>query len=1291
MKLKNLTFIGLLCISMLFIVAVSYAQDPVNKRVPDDVFPGEELLYKQDAFSDRGILFNDIGELIGNSRTYGYWQSNYFPYMVHGYWGEIIRMFPMVGMPPGPWGLNIPTYEFGRVNRSKNYNVLELIQAIIISGQPLSINYADWEAKDFNLFRAMGGPDGARSSGNIPLCAISSRDDSWPEGYYGPADGFSGSGEWTDTPGERHWPGRWARDADPTSETFGQEQPGQFPADLCSYYSEFDKYNGIRPNDNITTGYPVGFDLETNTFAYASPLTKDIIYWDVDLVFQKESWIRAPNGNELMGDPYRHMYNGTIDSVYFGMWWWSQFPDYRRTSSSNYARPYAQDTYAWWVPPDAIFFYFKYGWHQRQWGTTYNGPVSVYSFYMPQTVMNLGITAWHYFDEYAPRNSSPGQIYEMRLFAMMAGRPEIMDEYDDTGAERRLYFHPTISEGVEPDYTFDNPDSMINFHDYREDGSLRLNTLDCRSYGNRPYVSFMIASGPFEMSPGDTAQLSFCMFGSDDNPGPLSPGSEDDRRMEEGDRWPINDPLRFGVDPHDRFVDVYRNLEYAKRLYEAFFRGSGPPSTPTVWAKGTLVLDENNMPMYLGEQDGVTLYWNDLSELTLDYGTKEYDFEGYRLYKRMYDPNAESEFELFGQWDLINGMTGWDPIGVAEFLETNTAENPQLDYELYMGDDTGIIHTFFDGDVVNGLRYEYALQAYDRWDSVQGIPSSSTPIGSNPRYRNFVLIKPVYQTLGYASGDTTIHDYSVDSPQLADRTVYPHPTGISTGIIEHQVVDELLVKDKEYLISFAKFQYVDVVTKDTSERLGYTVYDTDADIKVMENVPTIFNRSELDAGTVVKDFYPVFDGIGFAFTNVDLPQQYIKKWSDETVERRLATGSPYTEAKDEDGDWYPDGHGKWYFGDLIAYNASADDNAIYEMRFYGGAADTGYNNNDRVKDTAKIYPFQIWDITDSVMKVRQPVPDYTGETVQMFLRPYSTSWDMAFRTYQSSLDNIYLIHPDDPGTLLWILEIDCPVVWVVDSTAWEEQRVWRNDYTGDYPEVGDIKNVHANIVDLLIWDPEFLTYDTVVIADTTVIIDTNVDPPDTTVYIDTLFYGINEVPYDSLEVTFDTLFWTQDSLDRYNPSVGDKLIWKTEFPFTEDDTYIFETAKSHIDEEEYIMDRIVAVPNPYIVSSPTELYVGTESWNRREIRFLNLPPECTIDIYTLAGDRIRTIEHKDNTGGFNIPTTVEDHKLRYPTGVGEATWDLLTNENLDVSYGMYIYIVKTPDGKKFMEKLVIIK
>ena len=574
MKSKKFTFCAMLCISMLLSITAAYAQVEEKKGLPDDVFPGDpvkvlkNVLYKPGNMMDRGILFMDVGELIGNSRTYGYWQSNQFPFMVHGYWGEIYRMFPMVGMPPGPWGADIPTSEFGSVDRSMNYNVLELVQHICISGYPLGIEYSDWEAKDFNLERAMGGYDGGRSSAGIPLIAIRTQEDTWPEGYYGAEDKFAGSGVWTDTPGERHWPGRWAGETDPASPDYGKPVYGKFASAKDAYYSEYDKYAGIRPGDDINTSYPVGLDMETSVYCYASPLYEDIIYWDVDLIFMEEDWVRAPNGDVTMGDPYRHIYTGTIDSMYFGIYLWTCFPDYRRESSRYYARPYGQDTMAWFEAPDALFFYFKYGWHQRQWGTPYSGPVSIYSLYFPKTPYDLGITAFHWFEERDIDNYAPGQNWEARLYAMMSGQPEIL--HDNTGYEKNLLFHPYPEAGEEPNYKVDNIDSLIHWHDYREDGTLRPNTLDCTGYGIRTYANFMIGTGPFSMSPGDTMEITFCMFGSDDNPGPLSPGSADDRQMEY-DRWPLNDPLKFSVDPHDRFYDVYLNLDEAENLKNSFF------------------------------------------------------------------------------------------------------------------------------------------------------------------------------------------------------------------------------------------------------------------------------------------------------------------------------------------------------------------------------------------------------------------------------------------------------------------------------------------------------------------------------------------------------------------------------------------------------------------------------------------------------------------------------------------------------------------------------------------------
>ncbi|MCH8286354.1 hypothetical protein IIB79_07470, partial [candidate division KSB1 bacterium] len=177
------------------------------------------------------------------------------------------------------------------------------------------------------------------------------------------------------------------------------------------------------------------------------------------------------------------------------------------------------------------------------------------------------------------------------------------------------------------------------------------------------------------------------------------------------------------------------------------------------------------------------------------------------------------------------------------------------------------------------------------------------------------------------------------------------------------------------------------------------------------------------------------------------------------------------------------------------------------------------------------------------------------------------------------------------------------------------------------------------------------------------------------------------------------IWWTFADGDT-PPNVGDIYRWKTTMGFGDGtdkgaDSYTFSTKANDIDPDEEKFFRIRVVPNPYVVSSPLELWTGTNAFNRKEVRFINLPPECTIDIYTIAGDRIKTIHHLSSltedadirsSGGF-LATDV----ARYPTGIGEARWDLLTEENLNISYGMYIYHVKTPDGRSFTGKMIVIK
>jgi len=101
------------------------------------------------------------------------------------------------------------------------------------------------------------------------------------------------------------------------------------------------------------------------------------------------------------------------------------------------------------------------------------------------------------------------------------------------------------------------------------------------------------------------------------------------------------------------------------------------------------------------------------------------------------------------------------------------------------------------------------------------------------------------------------------------------------------------------------------------------------------------------------------------------------------------------------------------------------------------------------------------------------------------------------------------------------------------------------------------------------------------------------------------------------------------------------------------------------------MNKIRVVPNPYVVSSLFEPELGTLRLEPlRQIQFINLPSKCTIYIFTVAADIVKTLYH-DSQGGT-------------------ATWDLRTESGREVAPGVYIYVVKT-DQSQYMERFAIIK
>jgi len=148
--------------------------------------------------------------------------------------------------------------------------------------------------------------------------------------------------------------------------------------------------------------------------------------------------------------------------------------------------------------------------------------------------------------------------------------------------------------------------------------------------------------------------------------------------------------------------------------------------------------------------------------------------------------------------------------------------------------------------------------------------------------------------------------------------------------------------------------------------------------------------------------------------------------------------------------------------------------------------------------------------------------------------------------------------------------------------------------------------------------------------------------------------------------------------DAAAPEDGDIFRIETNKPFRSSVVYSFSTEALTTPVVAENLNKIKVVPNPYIVKASWDpgIIGDVARYPQRKIQFRNLPEECTITIFTVAGDRVATLEHNDYWGGQNI---------------GSTDWNLLTYEGVEAASGLYVYVVKIPSGDTFVGKFAIIK
>ncbi|TMD57613.1 MAG: hypothetical protein E6I87_14585 [Chloroflexi bacterium] len=98
-----------------------------------------------------------------------------------------------------------------------------------------------------------------------------------------------------------------------------------------------------------------------------------------------------------------------------------------------------------------------------------------------------------------------------------------------------------------------------------------------------------------------------------------------------------------------------------------------------------------------------------------------------------------------------------------------------------------------------------------------------------------------------------------------------------------------------------------------------------------------------------------------------------------------------------------------------------------------------------------------------------------------------------------------------------------------------------------------------------------------------------------------------------------------------------------------------------------VFAKIHTVPDPYYVTNALEFTANT-----KVLKFVNLPSQCIVRIYSTSGILVQLLTHNDPTGG------------------SEVTWNLRNRNNQFVASGVYFYHVEAPDGRTKIGRFTVI-
>jgi hypothetical protein len=679
------------------------------------------------------------------------------------------------------------------------------------------------------------------------------------------------------------------------------------------------------------------------------------------------------------------------------------------------------------------------------------------------------------------------------------------------------------------------------------------------------------------------------------------------------------------------FQDILRNKRTMQNIYDNDYNFAKAPNTPFLTA----------VP-----GDGkVTLVWDNTAERSRDpiYG---FDFEMYKIYKST-DPEfneIKTITDAFGnpllwkplaQFDLDNGLQGPHPIQIGDF---------GISYD--MGSDSGLEYSFIDEEVDNGRTYYYAVVSVDQGyadnffdDGISQIPNLN-PI--SPSESSKIIQVDAFDKVTSLDRNTAAvvpkEPIAGYIPAALEGDRIEKISGKSTAKINVQflIPDESNSKGYEYEFTFTddqRYRQLDSLFLDHGITTGFILKNVTTGDTLATNEPgaqgaKIFDTPELNVN--------IYDGMKFQISNPLRPEVNTIQWlSNPNRARRPA----------------------------MAVNADADgDNSNrvprdYEIRILEAGADTSTS----LSQTGRIPTnFQLWDVTDPNGPFKLPFslieegnPPFPQDTLKGNFTPGDVI-DVKVRGVETPFGLVF-----------------SESTWRFAASMSDQNAEFLDEITEEVSQLYDTLAVYeVRGLELRPFGGSLTGSQTVEFLDM-------INP-----WYEIVLDSMRNVPdLNEAIVGFKSASEFKNELDelfkREVPQKGDNLLFTTEKPLNSADLFRFKVTGNEFEEQipESVLDSIYVAPNPYVAVNPLEPRSrNIPGRGDRRVDFRNLPREVTIRIFTISGRLINTLHHTSNSEFDSF-----------------ISWDLKSNDGLDVAYGVYIYHVNAPGIGEKIGRIALIK